>query len=147
MWGHKKRGHLYKLSTSQVVGNPALSNCTECPRLRLWYTTPFRVRDIYTRAQTFTWQYLQCNSNFLRLRCEDNVVNVFRCRGLLCRLRLADGGDTTMSGEDIRRAAHQLRCKDTEFLWNLHVLAQVFFSSLTPVPLSKGEGSRMLCGC
>ena len=79
MWGHKKRGLLYKLSTFQVVGNPALSNCTECPRLRLLYTIPFRVRDIYTRAQTFTWQYLQCNSNFLRLRCEDNV-----CKRLLC---------------------------------------------------------------
>ena len=64
-------------------------------------------------------------------------------RPLVCRLRLADGDDTTMSGEDMRRAAHQLRCKDTEFLRHLHVLAQVFFSSLTPVPLSKGEGSEM----
>ena len=148
MWGHKKRGHLYKLSSFQVVGNPALSNCTECPRLRLWYTTPFRVQNIYTRAQTFTWQYLQCDSNFLRLKTEDNVCKrLYVSKPLVCRLRLADGDDTTMSGEDMRWAAYQLRCKDTEFLRNLHVLAQVFFSCLTPVPLSKGEGSRMLCGC
>ena len=83
------------------------------------------------------------DSNFLRLKVEDNVCKrLYVSRPLVCRLRLADGDDTTMSGEDMRRAAHQLRCKDTEFLRHLHVLAQVFFSSLTPLSFGEGHGGE-----
>ena len=85
------------------------------------------------------------DSNFRSLKVEDNVCKrLYVSRPLVCRLRLADGDDTTMSGEDMRRAAHQLRCKDTEFLRHLHVLAQVFLvaSPPCPSPWEKGTGVR-----
>ena len=76
------------------------------------YPIPFRVRNIYTRAQTFAWQYLQCNSNFLRLRCEDNVCKrLYVSRPLLCRLRLADGDDTTYVRRRHAVTAHQPAAK------------------------------------
>ena len=91
--------------------------CTERPRQRILYNTPFRVHSKYTLAQTFTLHIFNVDSNLQDLRSKIMFVNVFYVsRPLLCRLRLADGDDTTMSGEDMRQAAHQLRCKDTEFL-------------------------------
>ena len=106
-------------------------NCTSSPRQRLLYDTPFRVHDKYTLTRTFTRHHLSKYSNFLSLKCEDNVCKrLYVSRPLLCRLRLADGDDTTMSGEDMRRAAHQLRCKDTLFLWESSDSA-IEFSSLS----------------
>ena len=124
----KKRGHLYRLSSFQVVGNPRWNNCTERPRLRLLYTTPIRVWNKYTRAQTFTSQYLHLIQISYVWKLKIMFVNVFHVpRHLVCRLRLADGYDTIMSEEDMRQATNLLRCKVTAFLWESDCSSNLFF--------------------